>query len=150
MLIFVYVNIININKINTYIIKNCSYMSYFIRRNTVMMKFDDKKLIGKTIKFHRKKLDLTQAELAEMVDLSDQHISRIEGGCYVPSLTTFFDLVNVLKIDLKEFGFDVKTTTNQLKDELLNKISSATDEELVFYNNAIKAVDNSFKEVNRH
>lgn len=82
-------------------------MSYFIKRNTVMMKFDDKKFIGNKIKSYRKKLGITQSELAEMVDLSDQHISRIESGCYVPSLTTFFDLVNVLKIDLQEFGFGV-------------------------------------------
>ena len=55
-----------------------------------MMKFDDKKFIAERIKYYRKKMNLTQAELAEMVDLSDQHLSRIERGCYVPSLTTFF------------------------------------------------------------
>ena len=46
------------------------------------MRFDDKAFIGKTVKSYRKKLGLTQSELAEMVDLSDQHISRIESGCY--------------------------------------------------------------------
>lgn len=131
--------------INTCIIKNCSYMSYFNKRNTIMMKFDDKKFIGNTIKTYRKKLNLTQSELAEMVDLSDQHISRIESGCYVPSLTTFFDLVNVLKIDLQEFGFDIETTSNPLKRELLDKISSATETELVFYNNLINAINSSFE-----
>lgn len=110
-----------------------------------MMKFDDKKFIGNTIKTYRKKLNLTQSELAEMVDLSDQHISRIESGCYIPSLTTFFDLVNVLKIDLQEFGFDIETTTNPLKRELLDKISSATETELIFYNNILNAIDNSFE-----
>ncbi len=124
-------------------------MSYFIKRNTIMMKFDDKKFIGNTIKLYRKKLGITQSELAEMVDLSDQHISRIESGCYIPSLTTFFDLVNVLKIDLQEFGFGIETTTNPVKNELLNKISSATDLELVFYNNAINAIDDSLEETKR-
>lgn len=137
-------------KINTRIIKNHSYMSYFIRRNTVFMKFDDKKFIGKTIKLYRKKLDLTQAELAEMVDLSDQHISRIESGCYIPSLTTFFDLINVLKIDLQEFGFNIETTENPLKKQLLNKISSATDSKLIFYNNLINAIDTSFEATKSH
>lgn len=137
-------------KINTHIIKNHSYMSYFIRRNAVFMKFDDKKFIGKTIKLYRKKLDLTQAELAEMVDLSDQHISRIESGCYIPSLTTFFDLINVLKIDLQEFGFNIETTENPLKKQLLNKISSATDSKLIFYNNLINAIDTSFEATKSH
>lgn len=137
-------------KINTRIIKNHSYMSYFIRRNAVFMKFDDKKFIGKTIKLYRKKLDLTQAELAEMVDLSDQHISRIESGCYIPSLTTFFDLINVLKIDLQEFGFNIETTENPLKKQLLNKISSATDSKLIFYNNLISAIDTSFETTKSH
>lgn len=131
--------------INTCIIKNCSYMSYFNKRNTIMMKFDDKKFIGNTIKTYRKKLNLTQSELAEMVDLSDQHISRIESGCYVPSLPTFFDLVNVLKIDLQEFGFNIEITSNPLKKELLDKISSATETELVFYNNLINAINSSFE-----
>ena len=67
-----------------------------------MMKFDDKKFIAEKIKYHRKKMNLTQAELAEMADLSDQHLSRIERGCYTPSLTTFFLLVKILKMDLKE------------------------------------------------
>ena len=102
-------------------------MSYLVKRSTIMMKFNDKKLIGKIVKSYRKKLGITQAELAEMVDLSDQHISRIESGCYLPSLTTFFEIVNVLKIDLCEFGFGVEATQNHLKNELLNKISSATD-----------------------
>lgn len=57
-----------------------------------MMKFDDKAYLAKTIKMYRKKLNLTQAELAERVDLSDQHISRIESGCYTPSLKSFSKL----------------------------------------------------------
>lgn len=144
-----YANIINNWIINIYIIKNCSYVSYFNKRNTIMMKFNDKKFIGNTIKTYRKKLNLTQSELAEMVDLSDQHISRIESGCYVPSLTTFFDLVNVLKIDLQEFGFDIETTSNPLKRELLDKISSATETELIFYNNILNAIDISFEKTKK-
>ncbi len=114
-----------------------------------MMRFDDKAFIGKTVKSYRKKLGLTQSELAEMVDLSDQHISRIESGCYIPSLTTFFELVKTLKIDLQEFGFDIEVTKNPTKTALLNKISKASDPELVFYENIINAIDNSFEKLNK-
>ena len=41
------------------------------------MIFDDKYFIGRKIKSFRKKRGLTQAELAEKIDLSEKHISKI-------------------------------------------------------------------------
>lgn len=109
-----------------------------------MMKFDDKQFLAKKIKSYRKKRNLTQAELAELVDLSVQHISRIESGCYIPSLRTFFMLVTVLKIDLREFGFYRETTNNFLKDRLIERVINATDSELIFCENIMNAVSESF------
>lgn len=40
------------------------------------MIFDDKYFIGRKIKSFRKKRGLTQAELAEKIDLSEKHISK--------------------------------------------------------------------------
>nr|QGT49781.1 hypothetical protein Melaina855_1680 [uncultured Candidatus Melainabacteria bacterium] len=111
------------------------------------MKFDDKLFIAKKIKYYRKSKNLTQAELAEMVDLSVQHISRIESGCYIPSLKSFFMLIHVLGIDLREFGFGVECSGNLVKDLLIEKISNATDTELVFYKNLIESVNKSFIEI---
>lgn len=108
-----------------------------------MMKFDDKAYLAKIIKMHRKKLNLTQAELAEKVDLSDQHISRIESGCYTPSLKSFFQIVSVLSIDLREFGFNTDLTNNPTKDSLISRIAQATDAELIFYENSINAINKS-------
>ena len=96
------------------------------------MRFDDKLFIAEKIKYYRKKANLTQAELAEKVDLSVQHISRIESGCYIPSLKSFFMIITILKIDLKEFGFNVERTNNQNKDKLISLINNATDAELIF------------------
>lgn len=114
-----------------------------------MMKFDNKSYIAEKIKYHRKKMNFTQAELAEMVDLSVQHISRIESGCYIPSLKSFFILVEVLKIDLREFGFGVEKTNNQVKDLLINKITNASESELVLYKNLIDAASNSISEIKK-
>ena len=114
-----------------------------------MMKFDDKLFLAKQIKEHRKKLGLTQEELAEKVDLSTQHISRIESGCYIPSLKSFFAIVSALNIDLRLFGFNVSKTTNAVKDELIQKVLSATDAELIFYENSIEAVNKSLYKVKR-
>ena len=114
-----------------------------------MMKFDDKKYIAERIRFYRKKMNLTQSELAEMVDLSDQHLSRIERGCYLPSLSTFFTIVDALKMDLREFGFNINEIRNPLKDKLINRIASAKDAELIFYENIMDAVDTSLNKVKK-
>lgn len=112
-----------------------------------MTKFDDKIYIGQKIKSYRKKQHLTQSELAEMIDLSDQHMSRIESGCYMPSLKTFFSLVSVLKIDLHEFGFNAEDFENPAKNKLITKIATATDSELIFYENLIDATNKSLNKV---
>lgn len=114
------------------------------------MKFDDKFYLASQIKYHRKKMRLTQAELAEKVDLSVQHISRIESGCYIPSLKSFFMLVKVLHIDLTEFGFNMADTQNPLKNKLMEIIASATETELIFYDNMINALNKSFSKTKKN
>lgn len=114
-----------------------------------MMKFDDKKFIAQQIRAHRKKLGITQEELAEKVDLSVQHISRIESGCYIPSLKSFFMIVSVLGIDLRSFGYDIKITGDSQKDKLIQNIVNATDAELIFYDNIMQAVPKSLAKVKK-
>ena len=112
-----------------------------------MMKFDDKIFIGQQIRLHRKKLGMTQEELAEKVDLSVQHISRIESGCYIPSLKSFFLLAKILKLDLRVFGYNIDTTSHPQKDKLIDSIAKATDAELIFYENLMEAVGYSLAKV---
>ncbi len=112
-----------------------------------MMRFDDKTFIAQQIRSHRKKIGMTQEELAEMVNLSVQHISRIESGCYVPSLKSFFMLASVLKIDLRVFGYNVEQNSNLLKENLIQKIVNATDAEVIFYQNLMSAVSGSLAKV---
>lgn len=107
------------------------------------MKFDDKKFIAKQIKLHRKKAGLTQESLAEKVNLSTQHISRIESACYIPSLNSFFMIAEVLNMDLKIFGFDIKSTENARKNQLINLITNSSEKELTFYENVIDAINKS-------
>ena len=112
-----------------------------------MMKFDDKVFIAQQIRLHRKKLGMTQEELAEKVDLSVQHISRIESGCYIPSLKSFFLLATVLNIDLRIFGYNIQASANPQKDKLIYKITNSTDAELIFYENIMDAVSLSLAKV---
>ena len=71
------------------------------------MIFDDKYFIGRKIKSFRKKRGLTQAELAEKIDLSEKHISKIEASIHVPSLSAFFKIAEALEIGMEEFGFEL-------------------------------------------
>ncbi|MCQ2739058.1 MAG: helix-turn-helix transcriptional regulator [bacterium] len=112
-----------------------------------MMKFDDKKFIAEKIKSYRKRLGLTQEELAEKAELSVQHISRIENGCYIPSLKSFFLIITALKIDLKEFGFDVEPTNNPIKDTLISHIINSTNTELILYDSSINAIKTGLSKI---
>lgn len=108
-----------------------------------MMKFDDKKFIAQQIRLHRKKLGMTQEELAEKVDLSVQHISRIESGCYIPSLRSFFMIATILKLDLRVFGFNTETTADKTKNNLIQNIVNATETEIIFYEEVMEAISDS-------
>lgn len=56
--------------------------------------------LGSLIRGKRKELGFTQSEIAKKINVSSQHYSRIERGEYIPSLQTFFKIMDVLKIDL--------------------------------------------------
>ncbi|MCL2809376.1 MAG: helix-turn-helix transcriptional regulator [Treponema sp.] len=60
------------------------------------------------MKQHRKKQGLSQAKLAELINISDNHIALIETGRRFPSIKMLEQLANALKIDTLEF-FSIKT-----------------------------------------
>ncbi len=56
------------------------------------------KRLGKRIKTARLKIDLTQAKLAELCDISNVYISHIENGTAKPSLDILYKLAIFLKV----------------------------------------------------
>lgn len=56
----------------------------------------DLKLLGLNIKNSRKNIKLTQAQLAEMTNLSVVHISHIEGGSAKMSVESLVNICNAL------------------------------------------------------
>lgn len=54
--------------------------------------------MGNRIKIRRKELRIKQAELAEMLNISNNHMSSIENGRQKPSLDTFIQICNLLKV----------------------------------------------------
>lgn len=54
--------------------------------------------MGNRIKVRRKELKIKQAELAELLEISNNHMSSIENGRQKPSLDTFVEICKFLKV----------------------------------------------------
>lgn len=110
-----------------------------------MLLLKDKKIIGEIIKKQRKTKKLTQAQLAESVELNEKQISRIEAGQNFPTYLSFVKLIEVLDLDLKEFE---KTTNNELSDiqqDIITIIKNSNDYELKIFLEIIKPLKKYLK-----
>lgn len=76
--------------------------------------------IGKRIRAKRKQKDLSQEELAEMVNISTVHMSHIETGYTKLSLPVLVDIACALGVRTDDLIFDKDTMG---KDELLEEIA---------------------------
>ncbi|MBQ2610792.1 helix-turn-helix transcriptional regulator [bacterium] len=114
------------------------------------MIFDDKEYIAKKIREYRKKSGLTQAELAEKIDIGTKQISRLEIGDFYPSLNTFFRLVKILNIDLSDFIPSVPINHNETRKKIIEKIYNATDDELNFYDRLITFANDEVAEIKKN
>lgn len=102
--------------------------------------FYDKEFLGKKFKEYRKKANLTQEELSEKIEIAEKHYGKLERGVFMPSLETFFKLIDTLKIPLSEFGAEMEKTENTNRDKIIKEIYSSDNEELELYLNLIESV----------
>lgn len=66
------------------------------------MKDDQNKIFARNLKAERYRKGVTQAELAEAVDVSESSISLIERGIQSPSIFLVYDISRFLEIDINE------------------------------------------------
>lgn len=102
----------------------------------------DKFKIGQKIKEYRKLHKLSQAELAEMVGLSDKHIGRIEAGKYVPSCINFLKILEVLQINLSEFESTSAKKQKSCISEIMDLLHSSTESDIKLYLAILKVLKN--------
>jgi DNA-binding XRE family transcriptional regulator len=102
------------------------------------MVYNDKQFIAQKIRLFRKKAGLTQSELGEKIGITDKHICKIETGMYAPSVETFLKLVDVLNIDLQEFGINKAIQNNNFQRESFIKLLYSLDNKKIdlLYSNA--------------
>jgi transcriptional regulator with XRE-family HTH domain len=79
------------------------------------------------MKLHRKKLGLSQSRLAELIDISDNHIALIETGRRFPSITMLEQLAAAMNIDVLEL-FSIKTLELSWKKELKDTVLADIDQ----------------------
>ncbi len=65
-------------------------------KKTLLKKF------GKNVKIERIKQDLTQEQLAEIMDVSQNYVANIEGGKANMSLAKVLELANFLNIKIEK------------------------------------------------
>ena len=73
----------------------------------------DTKKIGAFLKQCRKENNLTQEQLAEIVDISTTHMSHIETGNTKLSLQVFADLAEALQVSVDSLLYDVNSNSKQ-------------------------------------
>lgn len=69
--------------------------------------YEKYRLLGLNIAYFRKEKGLSQSQLAEMVNISRTHMSRIETAECAVSLDVVFQICDVLKISAKKI-FDFR------------------------------------------
>lgn len=90
----------------------------------------DAQKVGRRIQDVRKARGLTQAELAQMVDLSTKYISNVECGFKTPKLNTFVSIANALQCDANLLLSDVlDVTTGQESGHISKALLSLPGEE---------------------
>lgn len=89
------------------------------------------RILGTHLKEVRKRRNMTQEVLAELVGVTSQHISNIETGKTKVSLSTFIDIVNVLNISPEMVLAEcMKNETPAVKSEIMDIIQDCTHKEL--------------------
>ncbi len=84
----------------------------------------DLKVVGRRIKEARERKNLTQEELAELVDLSSTHVSVIERGLKATKIDTFVSIANALDVSADSLLVDVlDRSALSVTSELMEEIS---------------------------
>ena len=77
----------------------------------------DQLKIGKFISKCRKDINLTQAQLAEKLNITDRAVSKWENGRSLPDASIMLDLCNILNISVNELLIGEKIDMNEKENE---------------------------------
>lgn len=75
------------------------------RKDTTI--FPHRKVIGEAIRLRRKAAELTQEEMAELVDLNSKYIGEVERGEKIISIEALLRVAKAVKTPIREFFRDL-------------------------------------------
>ena len=100
----------------------------------------DLQVVGQRIKMAREAKNLSQEDLASMVDLSPTHISVIERGVKTTKLDTFVAIANALEVSADALLIDVvEHSVLGVTNELYDMISGISKKDQKRVLNAVRA-----------
>ena len=98
------------------------------------------KLLGQRIKELRKRNNLTQAALAEIIGMETTNLCKLENGGQIPKEENIEKIARTLKVNIKDlFDFGHMKSIPALQDELIEIIKNASRKELELYYKLIMA-----------
>ena len=109
---------------------------------------------GKKLKQIRLSRGLSQEKLAEMADVHEKHISKIETGRFHPNFETLNKILKALNLKLENVGINIEnvsTNDNPFYAKSMQILNNATENELEFYYNLLKTAQKGtelFKNIN--
>ena len=96
---------------------------------------------GAKLKQIRMSRGLSQARLAEMADIHEKHISKIETGRFHPNFETLNKILKALDLKLDDVGIDLKeisTNDNPFYIKAMQILSKADEQEIEYYYSILK------------
>lgn len=84
----------------------------------------DAKAVGRRIRTAREAKELTQEDLAALVDISPTHISVIERGAKIPRLDKFVAIANALGVSADSLLIDV---VDHATESVASELAAAID-----------------------
>lgn len=95
---------------------------------------DISKKLGKRLQEIRKMRDLTQSQLAELVELEVMTISRMESGTHYPKQDNLAKIAQALKVDVRElFDYRHFGTKKDLIEDIDSILKKSTVKDIQFY-----------------
>lgn len=85
---------------------------------------------GELIRTHRKAQHLTQFELAEIADIDEKQLGKIERGVHYPSVPTFLKIIKALNIDVNVFYSENSKKIKTEESKLMKLIRKSSPKEL--------------------
>ena len=104
----------------------------------IHLKTIDYTAVGRKIREQRKKLKITQEQLAEMCEVSPSYIGHIERGSRNLSMNTAVQLCSVLEIGLDFLFLDSAEDSSEITNCIHSALSTCSEKQKATFLNTIK------------